>query len=111
MGDPRIGHQRAPLAARGRVAQITPQPGILPAEQPDSKSHQETPVGAAKCAPPSGSASAMANRQEPLFVSMGTVAITHRGEGGHSTFALDRASLGGAYAGSVLMAFMRNRGN
>ena len=104
VGDSRPGHECAALAARGGVATAAPKSGVLPAEQPDPQGRKKNSVVAAKCPADSWCARSLANRQEPLLVSMGTVAVAHRGESRDATFAVDWAASGRAYAGSVLIA-------
>src|SRR5450631_3314523 len=108
MGNPGPGNERSALAAGGRVATIAPESGVFPAQQPDSKGHKKDPMGKAECTAVTWSARPLANRQEPLFVSVGAVVVACRGESRHPTFAFDWATSGRAYAGSVLIRFRGN---
>src|ERR1039458_10052783 len=85
MGNPGPRHERSALAAGGRVATIAPESGVLPAQQPDSKGHKKNPMGTAECTAATWSARPLANRQEPLFVSVGAVVVACRGKSRHPT--------------------------
>src|SRR3984893_8857348 len=93
MGEPAARSQRPPLAAGRRTATFAAQPCILLVEQPDSQSDPQKRMAEAGLPPRSGGAHSMADRQEPLLVSVGIVDFTCGGEGGDATVSVVRATV------------------
>jgi len=73
MGDLGVGSQRSSVAPRRGAKPAATEPGILPAQQSDSQGYPEACLAEEWFPPCPGGADPLEDRQQPLFVSLGTV--------------------------------------